>query len=64
MQYLLFYAEIIDKNGKNRAYADLGHISGVLHDSNSFITIVVEGDGRGNGVHGSLFQDRSHLLRI
>jgi len=39
-------------------------ISGVLHDSNSFITIVVEGDGRGNGVHGSLFQDRSHLLRF
>jgi len=23
----LFYAEIIDKNRKNRAYADLGHIS-------------------------------------
>ena len=28
MQYLLFYAEIIDKNRKNRAYADLGHING------------------------------------
>ena len=28
MQYLLFYAEIIDKNRKNRAYADLGHITG------------------------------------
>ena len=28
MQYLLFYAEIIDKNCKNCAYADLGHISG------------------------------------
>jgi len=29
VQYLLFYAEIIDKNRKNRAYADLGHISGL-----------------------------------
>jgi len=28
VQYLLFYAEIIDKNHKNRAYADLGHITG------------------------------------
>jgi len=37
-------------------------IGGVLHDSDSFITIVVESDGRGNGVHGSLFQDRSHLF--
>jgi len=27
VQYLLFYAEIIDKNRKNRAYADLGHIT-------------------------------------
>jgi len=27
VQYLLFYAEIIDKNHKNRAYADLGHIT-------------------------------------
>jgi len=27
VQYLLFYAEIIDKNCKNRAYADLGHIT-------------------------------------
>jgi len=32
VQYLLFYAEIIDKNRKNRAYADLGHISALqLH---------------------------------
>jgi len=28
VQYLLFYAEIIDKNRKNCAYADLGHITG------------------------------------
>jgi len=37
-------------------------IGGVLHDSNSFIAIVVEGDGRGYRVHGSLFQDRSHIF--
>jgi len=29
VQYLLFYAEIIDKNRKNRAYADLGHINAI-----------------------------------
>jgi len=29
VQYLLFYAEIIDKNRKNHAYADLGHITEV-----------------------------------
>ena len=33
MQYLLFYAEIIDKNRKNRAYADLGHISGLASEA-------------------------------
>ena len=38
-------------------------IGGVLHDSNSFVTIVIEGDGRGNGVQGSLFQNRFHLLK-
>ena len=37
-------------------------IGRVLHDSDSFITVVVKGDGRGNGVHGSLFQDRFHLF--
>ena len=35
MQYLLFYAEIIDKNRKNRAYADLGHINGEISEETS-----------------------------
>ena len=30
VQYLLFYAEIIDKSHKNHAYANLGHISAAM----------------------------------
>ena len=40
MQYLLFYAEIIDKNCKNRAYADLGHINGTGSEDNDNMVLL------------------------
>jgi len=50
MQYLLFYAEIIDKNRKNRAYADLGHITAWRRkeESSNYFLFTKKDEGQGH----------------